>query len=64
MRLDDLNEKIGTDFYSDNFESIGGFIIERLDYIPKVGDSYVQGTTKLIVEKMDKNRIDRVRVKL
>lgn len=62
MRLDDLNEELGTDFYSDDYESIGGFIIGKLDHIPVAGEQIVYAGITLIVEKMDKARIEKVRL--
>lgn len=37
--LDDINDRLGTYLYSDNYETISGLIIEKLDFIPKDGES-------------------------
>ncbi len=61
-RLDELNEMIGTNFESDEFESFGGFIIGLLGRLPKSGEIINFQSYKFIVENVDKNRIDKVRI--
>ena len=38
MKLDDLNDKLGLELSSDDYDSIGGFLIERLDHLPAQGE--------------------------
>ncbi|MGN1376762.1 MAG: HlyC/CorC family transporter [Dorea sp.] len=65
MNLDDLNDRLDLDLTSDEYDSLGGFIIERLDRLPEVGDHITTETgIRLIVEKLDKNRIESVHVYL
>ena len=65
MNLDDLNDRLDLDLTSDEYDSLGGFIIERLDRLPEVGDHITTETgIRLIVEKLDKNRIEIVHVYL
>ncbi len=65
INLEDLNDKLELELTSEDYDSLGGFIIEQLDRLPKVGDSF---TTKegirMVVEKMDKNRVERVHITL
>lgn len=65
VKLDDLNDALDLHLESQDYDSIGGIIIELLDRLPSVGE---QVTTTdgilLTVEKMDKNRIDRVHMVL
>lgn len=65
LKLDDLNDAIGTSFDSDDYDSIGGLIIEKLDHLPEAGEAAEldDGTTLQVME-MDKNRIDKVKVTL
>jgi len=37
--LDDLNDRLDLDLNSEEYDSLGGFIIERLDRLPEPGDS-------------------------
>lgn len=62
MRLDDLNDMLGTDFESEDYDSVGGFIIGRLDRLPKEGDSITIDNIRLVVETLDINRIEKVHV--
>lgn len=63
--LDDLNDELGLDLESDDYDSLGGFIIERLDRLPELGDEVTtESGVRLVVEKLDKNRIENVHVYL
>lgn len=61
-RLDDLSKFIGINIESDEFDSIGGLIIETIGGIPSPNDKIIINGVKFIVEKVDKNRIKKVRV--
>ena len=59
--LDDLNDRLDLNLTSEDYDSLGGFIIEHLDRLPEVGDSITtEDGIRLIVEKLDKNRIETV----
>lgn len=61
MKLDDINDALDTHFASDDYDSIGGIMIERLDHIPKRGESVtLDDGTRLTASVMNKNRIMRV----
>lgn len=62
MRLDDLNELIGVKMESEEFDSIGGFIIGKLGRFPELNEEIKHENIKLIVEEIDKNRIKKVRI--
>lgn len=64
IKLDDLNDVIGTTIESDDYDSIGGHIIELLDHIPNEGESAVEGRNTYTVLAIQKNRIDRVLIKI
>ena len=38
MNLDDLNDSLGLNLSSEDYDSLGGFIIEHLDRLPEQGD--------------------------
>jgi CBS domain containing-hemolysin-like protein len=44
------------------FETLAGFLLLRLGYIPKPGESVEEGDRRYTVVEMDKNRIAKVRV--
>ncbi len=63
--LDDLNDRLKLNLTSDDYDSLGGFIIEHLDRLPEIGDSITtKEGIKLVVEKLDKNRIENVHLYL
>ena len=65
MNLDDLNDRLNLSLESEDYDSLGGFIIEHLDRLPEAGDSITtDGGIKLVVETLDKNRIENVHVYL
>lgn len=65
MKLDDINDALGTDFQSEDFDSIGGIMIERLDRFPTEGEQVVteDGIT-LTAKEVVQNRIEKVLILL
>ncbi len=62
VRLEDLNEEIGTHFESEDFESIGGFILGILGRIPRTGEIINYESIRFVIEKVDKSRIMKIRL--
>ena len=63
--LDDLNDRLDLELTSEDYDSLGGFIIEHLDRLPEVGDSITtEEGIRLVVDTLDKNRIENVHVYL
>ncbi len=61
MKLDDINDALDTKFRSEDYDSIGGIMIEHLDHIPKKGESVtLEDGTTITATVMNKNRIMRV----
>ena len=61
MKLDDINDALETKLFSEDFDSIGGLVIEHLTHIPKKGETVVlEDGTRLIATSVNKNRIIRV----
>lgn len=62
-KLDDLNEALGLKLVSEDYDSIGGYIIEKLDSFPGQGESYVtEDGVKLVVDATEKKRIEAVHI--
>lgn len=62
-KLDDLNEALGLHLESDDYDSIGGYIIEQLDYLPHPGESCTTDDgLELVVDEIEKNRIETVHI--
>lgn len=64
VKLDDLNDAIGTNFQSEHYDSLGGYVIELLDRLPDAGDKVEEDGILFKVLKMNKNRIDRIELRL
>lgn len=65
MKLDDINNSIDTKFSSEDYDSIGGLIIEKLDKLPSEGESVtLEDGTVLTVEAFRQNRIESVKLVL
>ena len=60
MKLDDLNDQLGLDRESEDYDSIGGFIIGLLDHLPEEGEEVTHKTLRFVVDKVDRNRIDKI----
>ena len=64
-KLDDMNEVLGLHLASEDYDSIGGYIIGQLDSLPAEGQTVVlQDGTRLVVDKIHKNRVAKVHVYL
>ena len=63
--LDDLNDSLDLRLESEDYDSVGGFIIERLDRLPEENDEVTtEDGIRMVVEKLDKNRIEKVHLYL
>ena len=60
MKLDDLNDQLGLDLESEDYDSIGGFIIGLLDHLPEEGEEVTHKNLRLVVDQVDRNRIDKI----
>lgn len=62
--LEDLNEELPLSLFSENYDTLSGYMIENLGYIPKENEqaSVLEGEWQLRVEQVKDNRIARVHV--
>lgn len=58
--IEDVNEHFGLALRDENYDTIAGFVLGRLDRIAKVGDTVEAGGARFKVEAMDGLRIARV----
>lgn len=62
--LEDLCEKLDLDFESDDYDTIGGYLIGLLDHLPEKNEIIITEDDVLLrVEQMDKNRIEKIYIK-
>ena len=65
MSLDDVNDRINTELESEDYDSLGGYIIEHLDRLPDEKDEIITNDNiRMVVDSMDKNRVEKVHVYL
>lgn len=60
MKLDDLNDMLDLNLESEDYDSIGGLIIGQLEHLPEQGEEVHYENLRLIVDQVEKNRIDKV----
>ena len=63
-KLDDLNDVLGTEIESEDYDSIGGHMIELLDHLTKEWETVKEGNYLYSIKKMDKNRVEIVYLKI
>jgi CBS domain containing-hemolysin-like protein len=62
-RIRDLETEYGIDIPADGgFETLAGFLLSRLGYIPRVGDHVEYDGRRYTILEMDRNRIARARI--
>ena len=62
-RLDDLNETLRLDLSSEDYDSIGGYMIEQLNRFPEEGETVVtESGVQLTADKVERTRIASVRI--
>lgn len=63
MDLEDVNDVLGTDFTSEDYESIGGFVIGLAGKFPKRGEVYYADGYEFVVERAAGCTISRIRIR-
>ena len=63
-KLDDLNDRLGLELQSEDYDSIGGLVIGLLDHLPEEGEEVDYENLHLKVEDMDKNRIGKICIRI
>lgn len=61
-KLDDLNDRLGLELESEDYDSIGGLVIGLLEHLPEEGEEVSCENIRLVVEHVEKNRIDKIRL--
>lgn len=65
MNLEDLCDSLEIHLESEDYDSIGGYMIGLLDHVPEEGESVTAPDgTILRVDKMDKNRIEKLYIRI
>ena len=65
MNLEDLCDELDLPFRSEDYDTIGGYLIGLLDHLPEKNEIIITDEDILLkVAKMDKNRIEKIYMKL
>ena len=64
VNLQDLNDEIGTDFISQRFDTLGGYVFGHIGTEPHAGDFIEVNGYKLTVVEHFKNRVRLVKINL
>jgi putative hemolysin len=61
-KLDDLNEliKLNINVTNDDYDTLGGYILNKAGLIPKEGFSFVNGNFRFTVKEVQKKRVKKV----
>jgi CBS domain containing-hemolysin-like protein len=63
--LDDVSDALGMEFTSENYDTISGYCLDHLDHLPEKNEIILTDDNILLrIDQVDKNRIERVYVKL
>ncbi len=62
VRIEDFNETMGLDIASESFDSVAGFVLELFGRLPMEQEEVAFENLRFKVERMEKNRIDKLRV--
>ena len=62
LRLHDISELIGINIDSEEFDSVGGLMIEDLGRMPEEQEEVTVNNIRFIAEEIEKNRIKKVRM--
>lgn len=64
MHLDDVNDVLKLNLTSDNFDTLGGWLLEKIGELPPVGFVFKENKLLFIVEDQSLRRIRSIRIKL
>ena len=55
-----MNECLDLKLESEDYDSLGGLVIGLLDHLPEEGEEVTHDGLRMVVEHMDKNRIETI----
>ena len=63
VKLSELSERLGATFTSEFYETLAGYLSEKLDKVPEKGDVYKEQGFVFTVEEADATKIHKVHLK-
>src|SRR5574344_25591 len=64
MKLDDVNEVLKLNLYSDEYDTLGGWLLEKFGELPSTGMVYKNGSALFVIEDQAARRIQSVRIRI
>ena len=61
-KLTEIQELLQVELVSKDYESLGGYLMDKMGKIPTQGDIYEDENFKFVISSMDNNRINKVKV--
>ena len=62
MEIDSFNEALGADFSSDDYDTIGGLVLNKFGRLPNRNEAVVIGDFKFTVQRADSRRLHMLKV--
>ena len=63
LAISDINEELGLGIPEGDYQTLAGFILDRLGSIPEVGDVMEFGDLRITIKAMERVRIDEVELR-
>ena len=61
--IEEFNEKMESDLPDDDWDTLGGMLLDGLGHVPAIGESYRSAGYDFVIEGVEGRRITRVLVK-
>ena len=62
MKLDDLNELLGINLESEDYDSIGGYLTGLFEHLPDAGESIESDGVRFVIDAANETRVEKVRI--
>jgi magnesium and cobalt transporter len=62
--IEEFDEYFSTHLATDEYDTVGGFIVSQLEHMPKKGESLVVGKMRFEVIRADTRRVHLVKLKI
>jgi CBS domain containing-hemolysin-like protein len=62
IRLEELNEAIGSQLPSGEYDSLAGYVFDLFERIPSAGEQVMEGDLRFTIEAMEGHRLISIRI--
>jgi len=60
--LDKINEELGLELPAEEFDSLGGLVVDLFGRVPRTGEEINFGNLKFVVQEADRRKIIKLKV--